>query len=614
MRRITITVIILTLGIFLLRAEITRIDPPNWWAGFNNNELQLMVYGEGISGLKPVVEYEGVVIHSVTRPQSNNYLFVNLVIADDVEPGTFSIYFKDGEKTIDVHQYELKQRTENSAYRESFDNSDVLYLLFPDRFANGDPSNDSVEGLTDKDDRDDPFGRHGGDIQGILDNLDYLQELGITAIWTTPLLEDNQPSASYHHYATTDYYRVDPRFGTNQEYKQMVNECHRRGMKVIMDMIPNHCGSAHPWMADLPFDDWINGGTTYIQTNYRIATTNDPYVSAVDANLNFNGWFVREMPDLNQNNPFMLTYLKQFAIWWLEYTGLDGIRVDTYPYNDPWKAAEWTFAIRNEFPGLNIVGECWQHSPAEVAYWQSGTLNYNGYDSGLPALMDFAMHDAVSVAFNENVQGWDRGVGQLWNTLAQDYFYADPYNLVTLLENHDTQRFSTQVGNDVEKYKLAYTFLLTTRGIPQIYYGGEIMMGGDKAKGDGDIRREMPGGWADHQRSVFDPVQRTATENEIFNHIALLIRFRKENPVMQTGSLLHFIPENNVYTYFRIDNEKRVMVILNNSPEEQNLGLSRFSEAINGHVSGKDVFTNNIYNLTGNLTVKGKTALVLELQ
>ncbi|MCF8358850.1 MAG: glycoside hydrolase family 13 protein [Prolixibacteraceae bacterium] len=614
MKKIVSVFLLLTLCFFVTRAEVNRIDPPNWWTGFNNNELQLMVYGDDISHLEPIIKHKGVSIHSVTIPQSDNYLFINLVINADAEPGTFEIVFKRNNETVDVYAYELKDRDKNSAYRGSFDNSDVLYLLFPDRFANGDPSNDLVDGLTDKADRDDPFGRHGGDIRGILDNLDYLQELGVTTIWTTPLLEDNQPRASYHHYATTDYYRVDPRFGTNSEYKQLVDACHNRGMKVIMDMIPNHCGSAHPWMDDLPFDDWINGGTTYTQTNYRIATTNDPYVSASDANLNFNGWFVREMPDLNQNNSFMLTYLKQFAIWWLEYTGLDGIRVDTYPYNDPWKAADWTYAIREEFPGLNIVGECWQHSPAEVAYWQSGTLNHDGYDSGLPSLMDFALHDAVSVAFNENEQGWDRGVGQLWNTLAQDYFYADPYNLVTLLENHDTQRFSTQVGNNMENYKLGYTFLLTTRGIPQIYYGGEIMMGGDKAKGDGDIRREMPGGWANHQRSVFDPAQRTDSENEVFNHIAKLIRFRKENPVMQTGSLLHFIPENNVYTYFRMNEEQTVMVILNNNPEEQNLDLSRFAEGIGAHASGKNVLTGNSFSLAGTLTIDGKTAMVLELK
>jgi len=366
-------------------------------------------------------------------------------------------------------------------------------------------------------------------------------------------------------------------------------------------------------MNDLPFNDWINGGTTYTQTNYRIPVTNDPYASGRDIRLNFDGWFVREMPDLNQNNPFLLTYLKQFAIWWLEFAGIDGIRVDTYPYNDPWRAAEWTHAIRAEFPRINVVGECWQHSPAEISYWQSGTLNYNGYDSGLPSVMDFALHDAVSVAFNEDEQGWDRGTGQLWHTLAQDYFYADPGNLVTFLENHDTQRFSTQVGHDVKKYLLGFTFLLTTRGIPQLYYGSEIMMGGDKAKGDGDIRREMPGGWPDHSRSVFRPEQRTDTEKQVFAHLSKLIDFRKQNRVMQYGRLLHFIPQNNVYVYFRIDEEQRVMVVLNNHPDTQTIEPGRYLEGLGNCTGGKDILSGKAIDLKNLFQLEGKTALVLDL-
>ncbi len=608
------TIFLLFLWIQSIFASVTKIEPTNWWVGFNNPNLQLMVYGDNITLLSPEIDYKGISIKSVTRAQSPNYLFVDLFIDPTTIPGKFTIRFVDAKmKTVSLVLYELKKRKEGSAKRKGFDNSDVLYLLFPDRFANGDPTNDQYNELTDRIDRTNQYGRRGGDIKGISDKLDYLEELGIKAIWTTPLLEDNQPQASYHHYATTDFYRIDPRFGTNNEYKMLVDECHDRGIKVIMDMIPNHCGSAHPWMKDLPFNDWINGGTTYTQTNYRIPVTNDPYVSKLDHDLNFNGWFVSEMPDLNQNNPFMLTYLKQFAIWWVEFSGIDGIRVDTYPYNEPSKAAEWTQSILTEYPNLNIVGECWMHSPSEVAYWQGGSLNHGTYNSYLPSVMDFAMHDAVSIAFNEDEQGWDRGVGQLWHTLSQDYFYARPDNLVVFAENHDTQRFSTQVGNDLKKYRLGLTFLLTTRGIPQLYYGSEIMMGGDKGVGDGDIRREMPGGWADHERNAFNEEGRTPVENEIFSFLKKLINWRNQNPVIHKGKLLHFIPRNNVYTYFRMNEQKTVMVVLNNNNQKQTIDPALFREGIGENVKGKDVISENVFQVNAPFTVEGKSAVVLEL-
>lgn len=605
------------LGIFLsitLNGKgIDRIDPPEWWVGFQNKDLQLMVYGENITNLNPVINYAGVSIFSVTKAQSPNYLFIDLKISEDAQPGTFDIQFYNGKKLMTSQSYTLNARQPNSANRNSFTNADVMYLLFPDRFANGNPENDSQPYLLEKPDRNAQYGRHGGDIAGIKEHLDYIKNLGFTAIWTTPLLEDNQPEGSYHHYATTDFYKIDGRFGSNADYQQLVNECHSKGLKVIMDMIPNHCGSAHPWMNDLPFDDWIHGGTEYSQTSYRIQTTNDPYVSKIDSIENFDGWFVSEMPDLNQNNPFMLTYLKQFAIWWLEFSGIDGIRVDTYVYNDPWKIAEWTKAILKEYPKLNIVGECWQHSAAEIAYWQGGSLNYNNYDSGLPSVMDFYMHDAVSNAFNQDEQGWDNGVGLLWKTLAQDYLYANPFNLVIFLENHDTQRFSTQVGMDIEKYKLAFTFLLTTRGIPQLYYGSEILMGGNKAVGDGDIRRDMPGGWINDERSVFTPEGRTANENEVFNYLKKILHWRNANPVIHQGQLLHFVPQHNVYTYFRVYKDKTVMIVLNNNPQEQTIETGRFKEAIDTFKSGYDIISDQTIDLTKPIQLKGRSALVLEL-
>jgi len=614
MKRILLIVIAIVFVIQLFGQKVNRIDPPLWYTGFENPNLQLMVYGNDISLLTPVIEYVGVTILSVTRAQSPNYLFVDLRISPETKPGAFDIQFKSGNKVVSIFKYTLNERSNGSSQRKSYDNSDVMYLLFPDRFANGDTLNDNVDGYPDKANRIDPVGRHGGDIKGIVDHLDYLKELGISAIWFTPLLEDNQPKVSYHQYATTDYFKIDSRFGTNDEYKAMVGLCHQKGIKVIMDMVPNHCGSAHPWMKDLPFQDWIHGGTNYVQSNYRIATTNDPYISGADKNLSVNGWFDSSMPDLNQNNSFMLTYLKQFAIWWVEFAGIDGIRVDTYPYNDPLKVSEWTKSILAEFPNMNMVGECWEHSPSQVAYWQSGSQNYNGYDSGLPSVMDFPLTDAISVAFNENHQGWDRGVGQLWSTLAQDYLYHDPYNLVIFAENHDTQRFSTQVGNDVKKYLLGYTFLLTTRGIPQLYYGSEIMMGGDKGKGDGDIRREMPGGWANFDRSVFNAAGRKDAENEVFNYLRKLINWRNENPVIQNGKILHFVPQDNVYTYFRTNEAKTVMVILNNNPETKTIDPAKFSQGIGMHKVGKDVISDKEFKVDQPFTIEGKTGMVLELE
>ena len=613
MRKIFLFVISLVFSISTFALNVDRVEPLFWWIGMKNPTVQLMVHGPNIASSQVSLNYPGVSIETVTRSTNPNYLFIDLKISPEAKAGKLPLRFIVSKKETLTYSYELKDREPNSASRKSYTNADVMYLLFPDRFADGDPTNNSVEGLADKFNRADSFGRHGGDIKGITDHLDYLKDLGVTAIWSTPLLEDNQPTGSYHQYATTNYYKIDPRFGTNDDYKNMVAKCHQNGIKVIMDMIPNHCGSAHAWMKDLPFHDWINGDTVYTQTNYRISTITDPYTSQFDKNLNSDGWFVREMPDMNQRNPYMLTYLKQFAIWWVEFSGLDGIRVDTYPYNDPAKVAEWTKAIRAEYPNINIVGECWQHAVSDVAYWQSGTPNYDGYDSGLPSVMDFNMHDAISAAFNENEQGWDGGVARLWQKLTQDYLYANPSNLVIFAENHDTQRFSTVVGNDVKKYLLGFTYLLTTRGIPQIYYGSEIMMGGDKGKGDGDIRRDMPGGWAGDARSVFTTTGRTETENQVFNYMKKLIHWRNENPVIHSGRLLHYIPRDNVYTYFRMNADKTVMVVLNNNAKPMKVDPKFFSEGTTGFTKGNDVISGKTFSLDQPFELEGKTAVVLEL-
>jgi len=592
---------------------LNHVDPPMWWTCMNNHELMLTLQGSNISSLNPVINYPGITVETITRTTNPNYLFITLIIGENTQAGWVKIDFYKEKKLVLSHNYELKNRATGSAERKSFGSQDVIYLLMPDRFSNGNPSNDSMENFKEKANRDNKGGRHGGDIQGIINQLDYLHDLGITAIWTTPLLEDDMATYSYHTYAITDYYKIDGRFGTNADYVRLADECHKRGIKLIMDMVPNHCGSDHWWMKDLPMIDWVHQYPEFTRTNYTIATWNDPHASVYDTRLNEDGWFDITMPDLNQDNPVLLTYFKQFAIFWLEYAGLDGLRVDTYPYNDKWKIAEWTKAIREEYPNLNIMGECWQHRPSEIAYWQSGVKNYDGYDSYLPTVMDFPLNDALMTTFNENVQYWDQGISRFYNNYVMDYLYADPYNILVFLDNHDTERFSERIGFDFNKYKLAVAHLLTTRGIPQLYYGIEIMMGGQKSQGDGDIRRDFPGGWPGDTRNAFTAEGRTSQENEAFNYLRSLLNYRKANPVLHSGKMIQFIPRDNVYVYFRMNEKKTVMVVLNNSDVQRSLDIKRFEECLKGARSGKDVLTGVTIDLN-NLQISKKEALILELE
>jgi glycosidase len=592
--------------------QLSHVDPPLWWTGMNNPELMLTLYGNKIAELNPVIQVPGVSINTITRTGNQNYLFLTLHINKEAVTGKFPIQLYKGKKLILTHNYELRTREEGSANRKSFGTQDVIYLLMPDRFSNGNPGNDSIPTLVEKANRENKDGRHGGDIQGIIDHLDYLKDLGITALWTTPLLEDNLPVYSYHTYATTDYFKIDGRYGTNEDYVRLARECHKRGIKLIMDMVPNHCGSDHWWMKDLPMSNWVHQFPEFTRTNYTIATWNDPHASQFDTRLNEDGWFDVTMPDLNQDNLLVLNYFKQFAIFWMEYAGLDGIRVDTYPYNDKWKIAEWTKAIRDEYPGLNITGECWQHRPSEIAYWQTGVKNFDGYDSYLPAVIDFPLNDAFMAGLNEDVQHWDQGMSRFYNVYVMDYLYADPYNNLIFLDNHDTQRYSEQIGFDMKKFQMAIAHLLTTRGIPQIYTGTEILMGGQKSKGDGDIRRDFPGGWPGDSRNAFTEAGRTVRENEAFNYIQTLLKYRKANEVLHTGKMVQFIPRDNVYIYFRMNDQKTVMVLMNNSTDQRKPDMLRFEECLKGKRNGKDVITGVNMDLNA-LTLPGKSVFVLEI-
>lgn len=600
-------------GSFLLNAQIERVEPPFWWEDMNLEELQIMFYGKDIATY--TVETSGeVIINNIRKTENPNYLFVT-INSGDLSAGNLDFRFSQRGKRGFTHSFELRERAEGSAMREGFDSGDAIYLIMPDRFANGDPSNDSHPGLTEKANRAEQGGRHGGDLQGVINNLDYLEDLGVTAIWSTPLLEDNDPSYSYHTYAQSDVYRIDPRYGTNEDYRRLADEMHRRDMKLIMDYVTNHWGAEHWMIKDLPTYDWIHQFPGYKNSNYRMTTQFDPHRADIDRKLNEDGWFTSTMPDLNQSNPLVLNYLIQNAIWWIEFAGLDGFRVDTYSYNDKEGIAKWTKAVMDEYPNFNIVGEIWMHDQAQIAYWQKDSKigAIQSYNSYLPSVMDFTLHDAITTMFNEEDAGWDRGMIKAYENFANDFLYPEINNLLVFAGNHDTGRINEIYDGDVEKYKLAMTLVLTTRGIPQLYYGDEIGMRGEKARGDGDIRRDFPGGWEDDEQNAFTQSGRTAMQEEYHSFTKKLLNYRKENSVLHTGELLHYLPENNVYVFFRYNEEDRVMVVINNSPDEQELELSRYSEGLDGAKTGRDLVSERELDLQDVLTIEGKSSMVIEL-
>lgn len=596
------------------KTKIEKVEPMFWWTGMENSKLQLLVYGTDIGDCKVEISYHGVNLKSTHNVENNNYLFLDLLISESAKPGIFNIIFKSSNGQKFVHKYELKERTKHSSARKGFDSSDVIYLLMPDRFSNGNPKNDSVEGLVEKEDRNNPDGRHGGDIQGIINRLDYLQNLGVTALWNTPLLEDNENQGSYHGYAISDYYNIDARFGGNKAYLKLSQECKKRGIKLIKDMVFNHCASAHWWMKDLPQKNWIHQHKEYTNSNHRKSTILDPYASHADKIQFSDAWFDKSMPDLNQQNELLMTYLIQNSIWWVEYADLSGVRMDTHPYNDPEGMSKWGKALLKEYPHLNIVGETWYKSAADIAYWQKDKLNADGYNSYLPCVMDFQLFFAMEKAFSEK-QEWENGLVRLYKSLSADYLYPDKNNILIFSENHDTQRIMSTLQGDIDKFKLMMTFLMTTRGIPQIYSGIEILMEGKKSDGDGKMRIDFPGGWKDDKRNTFTAKGRTDEENNAFNFTRKLLNWRKNNPVIHTGKLIHYIPENDVYVYFRSNNKKTVMIVLNASEKAHKLKLDRFSEALHNYKSAKNVISSRDINLQkGSITVNAKTPLILELK
>lgn len=590
--------------------ENVRIDPPNWWAGMKNTSVQLLVHSPQIRDAEPSINYPGVRIDSVVRLDSPNYQIIYLNIPQSVNPGKMDISFKNGKKSMTV-KYELKQR--DGIQPTPFTSSDILYLIMPDRFADGDISNNDVEELTFHEpvNRNNPNGRHGGDLKGIENHLGYIDSLGMTAIWLNPVLENDMPGGSYHGYATTDYYKVDPRLGTNEEYAALIKKIHDRGMKVVMDMIFNHSGSEHPWMHDMPSKDWYNHPDGKLMTDFHLSTVNDPYASDYDYERTVRGWFVSSMPDLNQNNPHVMKYLIQNSIWWIEYSKIDGIRMDTYPYAEMEPMAQWIKDVQMEYPDYNIVGECWYNDVAGTAFWQGGNCLSAKGNPELPTVMDFPTMMIANSSFHGDTQ-YGKGLNEIYNRLSLDYLYANKQKVLTFLDNHDTDRFLREKPSNLASWKQGIAFLLTTRGIPQIYYGTELLMFGSKKRTDGDIRLDVPGGFPGDSHNEFTPEGRSALQNEAYNFLSRIAQWRKGNDVIARGSLKHFMPDNGMYVYERSFDDKRVIVIMNGTDRTLDIDMSKYKEIMQPDMVFHDVVTGEDVTIMSDMSFAPRALYILE--
>lgn len=485
----------------------------------------------------------------------------------------------------------------------------------PDRFADGNPSTDSTPDTREKADRAALFGRHGGDIRGLREHLDYIAALGATVLWPTPLLLDDQPEGSYHGYACADHYRIDPRFGTNEEYRGMVAAAHEKGLKVIMDVVTNHCGTAHWWMRDLPFADWIHQFPEYTGTNHRFSTNMDPHASEYDLHLQESGWFVPSMPDMNLDNPYVLRYFEQWAVWWVEYADLDGLRVDTYPYNEKGPMSRWCAAVRREYPKLNIVGECWTASIPQLAYWQGGNANRDGFDSHLPSVMDFPLQEALCRALASGSSRPGEGMVRVYDCLSHDFVYHDLSKLMIFVGNHDTERIGDRLRRDPRRMKLALTLLATLRGIPQLFAGDEMMFTSkDRSQGHGGLRVDFPGGWASDERNLFPAEGRTGVEKELFEFTRRLFLWRRTKRVIHHGRTMHFFPQDNTYAFFRYDDAEAVFVFINNARGKRRIPWSHYAEIARELREGRNVLTGERVTLSDATVVGPRQALVVEFR
>ena len=591
--------------------EIKKVAPSFWWAGMKNPELQILLYGEELALSDVSVSGEGIYLKETVRQDNPNYLLLYFDLSEAKEQ-TFQILLKSGKKERRI-SYELKARGRKGEEVKGFTSEDVLYLIMPDRFANGCPENDVIDRMREKTvNRADGFARHGGDLQGISNHLDYIADLGATAIWLNPTQENDMESGSYHGYAITDYYQIDRRFGSNEDFCALVEKAHEKDLKVVMDMIFNHCGSENYLFKDKPSKEWFNYHSNYVQTSFKTASVMDIHASAFEKKIATDGWFTSVMPDFNQRNRHVARYLIQSSIWWIEYAGINGIRQDTHPYADFDFMSQWCKEVLDEYPYFNIVGETWLNSNVLVSYWQKDSKLAAPLNSNLPTVMDFPLQALINQAFDEETGEWGGGLYKLYDYQTQDLVYANPMNLLTFLDNHDTSRFAQtdEMAKNLKRYKQAMVFLLTTRGIPQIYYGTEILMTGDKGKGDGDLRKDFPGGWQGDTRNCFAKNGRTALENEAFEFTRQLLNWRKGNQVIGKGSLKHYSIQNGVYVYQREFNGKSVVIIMNGTDDSKELDLAPYQEIL-PRENALDVLTGKNVNLSGKLCLDGRENLIL---
>lgn len=591
--------------------EIKKVAPSFWWAGMKNPELQILLYGEELALSDVSVSGEGIYLKETVRQDNPNYLLLYFDLSE-AKAQTFQILLKNGKKKLQI-PYELKSRVRRGEDVKGFTSEDVLYLIMPDRFANGCPENDVIDGMREKTvNRADGFARHGGDLQGISNHLDYIADLGATAIWLNPTQENDMESGSYHGYAITDYYQIDRRFGSNEDFCALVEKAHEKDLKVVMDMIFNHCGSENYLFKDKPSKEWFNYRSNYVQTSFKTASVMDIHASAYEKKIATDGWFASVMPDFNQRNRHVARYLIQSSIWWIEYAGINGIRQDTHPYADFDFMSQWCKEVLDEYPYFNIVGETWLNSNVLVSYWQKDSKLAAPLNSNLPTVMDFPLQALINQAFDEETGEWGGGLYKLYDYQTQDLVYANPMNLLTFWDNHDTSRFAQtdEMAKNLKRYKQAMVFLLTTRGIPQIYYGTEILMTGDKGKGDGDLRKDFPGGWQGDARDCFVKDGRTALENEAFEFTRRLLNWRKGNQVIGKGNLKHYSIQNGVYVYRREFNGKSVVVILNGTEDSKELDLTPYQEIL-PRENALDVLTGKNVNLSGKRCLDGRENLIL---
>lgn len=614
MKKLLLSIFCIVTSLFYAQS-IERIEPPNWWVGMKYDTVSVLIYGKNISHLTPEFNYNGVKLLQKTTFENSNYIFLSIKIESFAKSGIMKINFSDNNKVIITKDFPLYERVPNSAKRKSYSQKDAICLIVPDRFSNGDETNDVVSGMLESDvNRDGEGKRHGGDLQGIINHLDYIQSLGYTQIWCTPMIENNQPEYSYHGYAATDFYKMDPRYGSNELVKVFVDEAGKRGMGVIWDVVLNHCGTEYYFVKDLPCKDWINYPDSKTRCNFMKASITDKYATDIDRKEYYEGWFDGHMADLNQRNPLMAKFLIQNTIWWVEFAGISGIRADTYSYSDKDFLSLWSKTVTEEYPNINIVGEEMYGVASQVSYWQKDKVNFDGYKSYLPSLMDFALNENIIFSLN-NTNDWFSTWAETYKVIALDYLFPHPENILIFPDNHDLDRFFTRVNKDLDKWKIGIALYMTMRGIPQFYYGTEVLMTNSILGNDGLRRGDFYGGWSGDNKNAFTNTGLTGEELEAKNYFTTLLNWRKNSKVIAEGKFIHYAPQkNDVYIYFRYNEAEKVMVILNKNSKDVTLDLGRYSQMIASKFAGKDIITGEIINAENTLTIKGKTAMIIEIE